>query len=198
MAVPLKCASMGIPMTEADYLKAELNAEVRHEYIEGCAYAMTGGTTNHIRITANVLRDFGNHLKGKPCEAFMTDMQVKLGKNYVYPDVVVACHHTETQGLTSAPILIVEVLSKSTRVTDLTTKLIKYINVPALQEYVLIEQDFVSVQVLRRRNHWQPEYYFLDHAVMFESIELSLQVTDIYDRVENEDMQEFRLAQLNG
>lgn len=195
MAVQLKHKFMGIPMTEADYLKAERNAEVRHEYIDGHAYAMTGGTTNHIRITANMLGEFRNHLKSKPCEAFMTDMQVKLGKNYVYPDVVVACNHTEMQGLTSDPLLIVEVLSKSTRVADLTTKLSKYINVAALQEYVLIEQDFVSVQVLRRRNHWQPEYYFLDHAVMFESIELTLQVADIYDRVENEDMQEFRLAQ---
>ncbi|MEQ1635548.1 MAG: Uma2 family endonuclease [Methylococcales bacterium] len=195
MALQSEFESSGVPMTEEDYLNAELNAEVRHEYIDGRAYAMTGGTTSHIRITANVLGEFRNHLKGKPCEAFMADMQVKLGKNYVYPDVVVACNHTEVHGLTSAPVIIVEVLSKSTRVTDLTTKLIKYINLPSLQEYVLLEQDFVSVQVLRKRNHWQAEYFFLDHTVTFESIGLTLRVADIYDRVENEDMQEFRLAQ---
>lgn len=195
MALQPKFESQGISMTEDEYLAAELTAEVRHEYIDGRAYAMTGGTTSHIRITANVLRDFGNYLKGKPCEAFMTDMQVKLGKNYVYPDVVVACNHTEAHGLTSAPVIIVEVLSKSTRVTDLSTKLIKYINLPSLQEYVLIEQDFVSVQVLRKCHHWQAKYYFLDHTVTFESIGLTLRVADIYDRVENEDMQEFRLAQ---
>jgi Uma2 family endonuclease len=185
----------GISMTEAEYLQAELTAEVRHEYIDGRAYAMTGGTTNHIRITANVLRELGNHLKGKPCEAFMTDMKVKLGKNYVYPDVIVACGHQEVQGITDSPVMVAEVLSKSTRSLDLTTKLLKYINLPTLQEYVLIEQDFVSVQVLRRRNHWQPEYYFLDHAVTFEAIGLTLRVADIYDRVDNEDMNEFRLAQ---
>ncbi len=196
MALQPKLEAQGVSMTEAEYLAAELTAEIRHEYIDGRAYAMTGGTTSHIRITANVLREFGNHLKGKPCEAFMSDMQVKLGKNYVYPDVLVACDHTEAHGITNAPVMIVEVLSKSTRVTDLTTKLIKYINLLSLQEYVLIEQDFVSVQVLRKRNHWQPEYYFLDHAVKFESIGLTLKVADIYDRVENEDMQEFRLANL--
>ncbi|MCX7088141.1 MAG: Uma2 family endonuclease [Methylococcales bacterium] len=196
MALQPKFEAAGISMTEPDYLKAELTAEVRHEYLDGRAYAMTGGTTNHIRITANVLREFGNSLKGKPCEAFMTDMQVKLGKDYVYPDVVVACNHTEEQGVTSAPVLIVEVLSKSTRAIDLTTKLIKYINLPSLQEYVLIEQDFVSVHILRRRQHWQPVYYFLDHAVVFEAIDLTLSVAEIYDRVDNEDMQTFKLAPL--
>jgi len=57
---------------------------------------------------------------------------------------------------------------------------------------VLIEQDIVSVQVLRRNKHWLSEYYFLGDAVTFESIGLTLNVEDIYDRVDNRDMNEFR------
>jgi Uma2 family endonuclease len=92
----------------------------------------------------------------------------------------------------TSPVLIVEVLSNSTRKRDLTTKLLQYINLPSVQEYVLIEQDIVSVQVLRRSNHWQSEYFFLGDSVTFESVDLTLTVEDVYDRVDNEDMNEFR------
>ncbi len=92
----------------------------------------------------------------------------------------------------TTPLIIVEVLSKSTRKTDLTVKLLRYINMESLQEYVLIEQDIVSVQVLRRTKNWLSEYYFLGDAVTFESIGLTLTVAEIYDRVDNADMREFR------
>ncbi|WP_026602593.1 hypothetical protein [Methylomonas sp. 11b] len=83
-------------------------------------------------------------------------------------------------------------LSRSTRKTDTTTKLLRYINLPSLQEYVLIEQDIVPVQVLHRNKRWLSEYYFLGDAVSIESIGLTLNVEDIYDRVDNRDMNEFR------
>jgi hypothetical protein len=65
-------------------------------------------------------------------------------------------------------------------------------DLPSLQEYVLIEQDIVTVQVLRRSNHWQSEYFFLGDSVTFESIGYTLAVDVIYDRVDNRDMNEFR------
>jgi Uma2 family endonuclease len=92
----------------------------------------------------------------------------------------------------TSPKIIVEVLSRSTRKTDTTTKLVRYINLPSLLEYVLIEPDMVSVQVLRKSNHWRSEYFFLDDLVNFESIGLTLSVEEIYDRVDNADMNEFR------
>ena len=92
----------------------------------------------------------------------------------------------------TSPVIIVEVLSKSTRKTDVTVKLLRYINMESIQEYVLIEQDIVSVQVLRRSNHWLSEYYFLGDAVTFASIGVTLTVEEIYDRVDNADMREFK------
>jgi len=86
---------------------------------------------------------------------------------------------------------IIEVLSKSTRRMDETTKLMSYINMPSVQEYVLIEQDIVDTQVLRRSEGWLPMHYFLGDDVKFESIDLSVSVGDIYARVQNEDMLEF-------
>ena len=190
-------------MTEEEYLKSELTSEVKREYIDGQVYAMAGAGYNHNCLSTNVAREFGNHLKGSPCATFVTEMKVRLGKNYVYPDVLVDCNKMAGDDyFSTSPIIIVEVLSKSTRKMDTTEKLIRYINLPSLQEYVLIEQQIVSVQVLRRSNHWKPEYFYLGDQVTFESIGLTLPVEEIYDRVDNEDMHEFiqqkQLAEQNN
>jgi Uma2 family endonuclease len=186
-------------LTEEEYLKTEPDSEVKREYIDGQVYAMSGAGYNHNCISANVLREFSNHLKGTPCATFMADIKVKMGKNYVYPDVLVDC--TKMSGndyFSTNPVIIVEVLSRSTRKMDLTTKLVRYINLPSLQEYVLIEQDIVSVQVLRKCNHWLSEYYFLGDTVTFTAIDLTLTVEEIYDRVDNKDMSEFRERPVEG
>ncbi|WP_394752582.1 Uma2 family endonuclease [Crenothrix sp.] len=183
-------------MTEAQYLASEPHSEIRREYIDGYAYAMAGATRNHISISANVLGELRNHLKGTPCEAVQSDLRVKVSKDYVYPDVLVDCNNTNKDGLTDAPVIIVEVLSKSTRKRDLTTKLIQYINLPSLLEYVLIEQDIVRVQVLRKKNDWKPEEYSLGDSITLDSIELTLAIEDIYERVDNNEINEFRQEQL--
>ncbi len=180
-------------MTEEEYLQSELASEFKREYIDSQVYAMAGAKHNHNCISMNIAREFSNHLKGTPCATFMADIKVRLGKDYVYPDVLVDCGNMSGDDyFSTSPVIIVEVLSKSTRIRDTTTKLIRYINLPSLLEYVLIEQDLVSVQVLRKNNHWQSEYFYLGDKVTFKSIGLALAVEDIYDRVDNADMNEFR------
>lgn len=186
-------------LTEEDYLASEATSPVKREYIGGQVYAMAGAGYNHNCIAANMLGEFRNHLKGTPCATFMADIKVKIGRDYVYPDVLVDCSKmTGDAVFSTSPIIIVEVLSRSTRRADTTTKLLRYINLLSLQEYVLIEQDIVSVQVLRRSKNWLPEYYFLGDEVHFESIGLSLKVEEIYDRVDNADINEFRQAAEEG
>lgn len=93
-----------------------------------------------------------------------------------------------------SPVIIVEVLSKSTRRIDETIKLMSYINLASVQEYVIIEQDIVDIQVLRRSESWLPKHYFLGDEVLFTSIDLLLSVEEIYHRVQNEDVAEFLMA----
>lgn len=175
-----------------DYLKGEPLSEVKHELIDGHVYAMAGASANHERISVNILRKFGNHLENTPCEPFGSDMKVRAGSNFYYPDVTVDCYFDDSEPyFTETPIIIVEVLSKSTRRTDETIKLMSYINIPSLQEYVLIQQDFVDIQVIRRSEGWLPKHYFLGDEITFESIDLTLPVEDIYHRVQNDDMTEF-------
>jgi len=175
-----------------EYLQGELTSEVKHELIDGQAYAMAGAHANHERISVNVLTEFSLHLKNLPCEPFGSDMKVKAGLNFFYPGLSIDCDFDESQPyFTETPIIIVEVLSKSTRKIDQTIKRRAYLNLPSLQEYVLIEQDFVDVEVVRRREGWQSKHYYLGDDVTFESIEFTLSVEGIYHRVQNEDMFEF-------
>lgn len=179
-------------MTEEEYLKSEPYSDVRRKYYDGLAYAMAGSKRNHNILSGNLAGEFRNHLKGSPCATFSADIKVALGKNYFYPDVIVDC--TETEGdsyFANSPVIIVEVLSKSTKKMDTTVKLIQYINLPSLKEYVLVEQDSVCLQVLRKSKHWRPEFFYLGDAITFESIGLTLSVEAIYDRVDNEEMQEW-------
>jgi len=175
-----------------DYLKWELSSQTKHELIDGHIYAMASASANHERISVNVLSAFGNHLKNSPCEPFGSDMKLRINANFFYPDVMVDCHFDNSEPyFTKTPIIIVEVLSKSTRKTDETIKLLSYINIPSLKEYVLIQQDFVDIQVIRRSEGWIPKHYFLGDDISFESIDLTLSVEEIYHRVQNEDMLEF-------
>ena len=173
-----------------EYLKGEPSSEVKRELIDGHVYAIAGA--NHQRIAVNILRKFGNHLENTPCEPFGSNMKVRIDSNFFYPDVIVDCHFDNSEPyFTQTPIIIVEVLSKSTRRMDETIKLMSYITIPSLQEYVLIQQDFVDIQVIRRSEGWLQKHYFLGDEITFEAIDLTLSVEDIYHRVQNDDVAEF-------
>ncbi len=180
-------------VSEKDYLEGELHADIKSEYIDGFVYAMSGAKVGHNRISSNTNTAFNMHLKGKPCEAFTSDMKVKVDGNYYYPDVLVDCsENDDDSAFTETPVLIVEVLSKSTRQLDKTHKMISYLKIPTLQEYIMIEQDFVEIEVVRKRNNWQPpEHFYLGDEITFDSIGLTLSVEEIYDRVQNADMTEW-------
>ncbi|MCP5175368.1 MAG: Uma2 family endonuclease [Moraxellaceae bacterium] len=177
-------------LSEQQYLADELQSEVKHEYIDGQVYAMAGAHANHNRLSATLVRKIGNHLEGKTCQPYASDMKVKIGSKYFYPDVMVDCSDN-TDYFTESPKLIIEILSKSTRRTDKTIKLMAYTQIPTLEEYVLIDQDIVEIEILRKNQHWLPQSYYLGDKVTFMSIGLTLSVEDIYQRVQNTDMLEW-------
>ncbi len=195
MALELKQGDAWI--SEEAYLQDELLREIKHEYIDGAVYAMAGASKNHQRIIANVSGELWTQLKNTPCEPFSSDIKVKIGSKFFYPDVMVVCKDdSDNDYYTESPVIIVEVLSKSTRRMDETAKKFAYQTLPTLKEYVLIEQDFVDVEVCRRSEGWVSRHYFLGDNVAFESVDLTLSVADIYQRVENDDVNSF-VASLN-
>lgn len=182
-------------ISEEEYLAGEELSDIKHEYIDGYVYAMSGASINHSTITGNIYSEIRAFLKGKPCRPHTSDVKAKIGSQYFYPDMMVDCSNPDGKAYyTETPTIIVEVLSKSTRRTDKITKRQAYLQIPTLQEYLLIEQDFVEVEVMRKSEHWQSAYYYLGDEVTLDSIGMTLSVEAIYDRVQNSDMAEW-LAQ---
>jgi len=175
-----------------EYLAGEMISDMKHEYIDGDVYAMTGTSVNHNRIIGSLFAGLHLHLANTPCDVFTTDIKVKAQNNFFYPDLIVDCQNLNGDAyVTEAPLIIVEVLSKSTRKLDQTLKRLAYQSLPSLQEYVLIEQDFVDIEVCRRSNHWQSEHFYLGDQMHLAAIDLSLPVENIYVRVNNDDVQAF-------
>ena len=190
--MPLKKTETKI--SESDYLEGELMSDTKHEYIDGIVYAMAGASRKHSLITSNVLSEIKNHLKKKKssCETYSSDMKVKVNdlvKSFFYPDVMVICDIDNNDDYyQNSPIIIVEVLSKSTRKNDKTSKKLTYFNIPTLLEYVIIEQDICEVEVFRKSNNWNSTSYFLGDKITFSSIDITLSVEDLYYQVKNDDI----------
>src|SRR5438105_5763209 len=125
-----------------EYLRLEASAKQRHEYRNGQIIAMAGGSPEHSLIIANVIRELGNHLKGKPCRVYDSNLRVRIPRTplYTYPDVSVICGETQVDpqdpGRTTAtnPRLIVEVLSSSTEADDRGEKFRRYRSLESLDE----------------------------------------------------------------
>lgn len=182
-------------ISEQDYLEGEKVSMIKHEYIDGEVYAMAGSSKNHQRLVTMLSRQLCEHFDNTPCEVFSSDIKVHIGSKYFYPDVVVVCDNDDNDPYcTESPRIIIEILSSSTRKHDRTLKRYIYQTIPSLEEYALIEQDFVQVELCRKSENWMPAFYFLDDDVTFASVGLTLPVAEIYQRVENDDMQAFRAA----
>lgn len=189
-----------LKLSESEYLKGELAAQEKHEFIDGEAYAMAGASADHNRISGNIYAELLLSLKGRLCEPFIADMKVNAQGDYYYPDVMVVCDEDkgDTEYIKCAPKIIVEVLSKSTRVFDHSIKQAKYLAIPSLEYYVLVEQDFCEISVLSRAAGFIPQYYYLGDTVPFPLLEVAVSVNDIYDRVENDDKKRYLESLLAG
>lgn len=176
-------------ISEEEYLQGELLPEIKHEFIDGEVYAMSGASKNHDRIATNISSKLLTLRQHSPCEPFASDVKVKVGRNFFYPDVMVVCDdQTDHPYYSESPTILVKVLSKSTRRNYETIKCLAYQSIPSLQEYLLIEQDFVDVEVCRRMNGWLSQHYFLGDEFVLDSVGITLSVEDIYRRVQNEDV----------
>lgn len=140
-----------------EYLQGELASEIRHEYVAGRVYAMSGGTLNHQRVAGNFFRLAGNQLTGKPCFPTGSDFKllVPLGRGeeaFYYPDGMIICVPVLGSALFSnSPSVILEVLSPTTRRIDEVQKLRDYLTIPTLQTYILAEPDTPFITLHRRQ-----------------------------------------------
>jgi Uma2 family endonuclease len=175
-----------------DYLEGEKISEIKHEFINGEVYAMAGASEKHHRICANLFIKLDSHLESSSCNAFITDMKLKTDEaTFYYPDVFVSCDkHPESEFYREEPILIIEVVSPSTRQTDRREKLRAYQQIPSVHEYAIVEQDKILVEIHRRQPNGSWITYFFndnDEEFTFESVDLTLKLDEVYRRVNFEE-----------
>lgn len=184
MSVPKRLQRLSVE----EYLEAERDGSVRHEYIDGQVFAMAGASDRHNRISLNFAAKLDGHLDDGPCDVFIADMKVSVSDSvFYYPDVVVACDGPAADPYyRKQPRLIIEVTSPSTERIDRTEKLVAYKQVKSLKEFVIVSQDRAQIEVFRRgrgdRWSWQVLTEPSDELKL-ESVGLTLTVDQVYRRV---------------
>lgn len=153
------------PMTEAEYLAFDEKSKIRYEFMDGKLYAMAGASRNHNLANTNISRELGNQLLETNCEVYVSDFRVRIREGHnVYPDVAVACgdiQTTDKENTLLNPIVVFEVLSKSTEQRDRGDKAEDYYDLPSLQDYILVSQYRVRVEHFSRQknNVWLLNIY---------------------------------------
>lgn len=178
-------------MTVEEYLRLEVTADVRHEFRDGVAVAMSGGTYTHSLIITNLVGELRSRLKGKGCTALESNMRVRIPRRakYCYPDVPVVSGSPEFDPAAPPettilnPRLIVEVLSDSTEAFDRGAKFTDYREIESLREYVLVSQHAAQVEVYLRQDdgtwRFQPSAG-LGATARLQSIGVDLPLDEIY------------------
>jgi len=178
--------------TPDEYLAWEREQPIRHEYIDGEVYAMTGGTLPHNDIAVNLTSMLRTTLRGTGCKVRMSDAKVRISAKgpYFYPDVVVSCDERDRRAteLLQYPKLIVEVLSPSTAGFDRGDKFKFYRRIPTLEEYVLIDSEKIGIDCYRKSSggKWELTAYPEDAGDILELVSLNFRcpLALVYEEVE--------------
>jgi Uma2 family endonuclease len=178
-----------------EYLAFEENSPERHEYIAGEIKLMTGGTLNHAKIALNLGSILKFSLKRQPYDLCGSDIRIWIPEEHIftYPDVVVIQKPAEylenRRDTVTNPLLIAEVLSKSTRNYDKGDKFTAYRSIPTFREYLLVEQSSPHVEHYSKTepNQWTfTEYDGLDATFSLASVPVEIQLADLYDNIDFE------------
>ena len=130
-------------LTEAEYLKLEETSVIRHEYVDGRVYAMTGASRRHSDIQGNIFADLHVLLDGGACRVYMENRRAKIkaANCYYYTDIMVVCQNAKYEFHEDSPVLIMEILSRSSSSIDRREKFNNYTKLESLQEYILVHQQ---------------------------------------------------------
>ena len=141
-----------------DYLALERATDTRHEWVDGVAYAMAGGTPTHSRLSAQMIGELLRIVGDGACGVHTSDQKIRPRKIRFasYPDVAVVCGDVETHpddpNAILDPTVLVEVLSSATARWDRGGKFARYRKLPTLRDYVLVSQHERRVEVFSRRD----------------------------------------------
>lgn len=179
--------------TVEEYLVLERDSETKHEFYDGEIFAMAGASKPHSLVAGNVYAALHAAVRDRDCYAYPSDMRIVCPTGlFAYPDASVACDSEDVEvirGLDTLknPLIIVEVLSKSTEAYDLGNKFDHYRAIPSLRGYLLLRQDRPRAYYYRRQDdgNWLlTSADGLDANIALPELDLSLSLADLYAKVE--------------
>ena len=146
-------------LTYADYLDMQARSEERLMFWDGEIFAMAGGTIQHSTIQTNLVALLWTALRGQPCRPFVGDQKLRAldSERVVYADGTVVCgspspHPDDASALTN-PVVVFEVLSKSTEAFDRGDKFVYYRSFPTARAIVFVAQRTQRAEVYHRDEH---------------------------------------------
>jgi Uma2 family endonuclease len=178
-----------------EYFEMEEKALFKNEFFKGKITKMPGGTITHSEISGNMFMIFKMAIKSSKLNfrVYNSDQKVYIDAfdKAVYPDLTIVSDKPELykkgKHAIVNPILLVEVLSKSTASYDRNLKFTQYQSIPTFVEYVLVEQDFPIVEVRTKKgDDWMTKIYIgLDKTLKLHSLDCEISMADIYENVED-------------
>ena len=179
-------------ITIAEYLASEEISTVKHEYLGGTVHAMAGASNRHNVIAVTSVGLLFGMLRGKSCQPFNSDTKIRIQyagqTRFYYPDAMVVCHpNPQSDQFQDHPVVVIEVLSESTRRADVGEKRDTYLTLPSLRVLLLVESEEMAVTVHRRRadGSFAAEHYAGPEAVIpLPEIDATLPLAELYERVE--------------
>lgn len=172
-----------------DYFVWETEQPVKHEYVAGEVFAQAGARQNHVVVALNIAGALRQRLRGTPCRAYISDMQLEVAQAdaVFYPDVMVSCHPEDlaAERVLHHPRVIVEVLSDSTVAYDRGGKFAAYRMLESLQEYVLIDPERRSLEIFRRlpSNDWLLATGDSARALVLAALEMEIGFDEVFEDV---------------
>jgi Uma2 family endonuclease len=182
-------------MTPEEYLKFERQSDIKHEYLDGEIFAMSGASEPHNVIVGNTFASLHAQFRKRPCRVYMGDMRVRVPGTsfYTYPDLTAVCGERQFEDdvldTLINPTVIIEVLSPSTESYNRGKKFQLYRKIGSLQEYLLIAQDSVRVEhFVRQGEAWVfTDASSRDAIVTLPSIDCTLALDDVYENLTFDD-----------
>jgi len=173
-------------MSAEEFLEWGLHQELRYELVDGVPVAMAGAKQRHDRIVASVLGMLYNLLRGHRCQQFTADLAVRIpAGNIRRPDAGIDCGVPDDGATTAAePLLVLEVLSPSTRDFDMFGKLEEYKTVPTLAHIVIVDPDTPQVFHWSRSQNepWRHELLEgLDAVIQLPDIDGAIDLSSLYE-----------------
>ena len=178
--------------TPEEYLELEKKADYKNEYRDGEIISITGGTTNHNKLALNLATSLNVALNDLGYDIYIGDVKLWIPRyrEFIYPDVMVIegqpVYYSANTTIVTNPVLIVEVLSKSTKDYDRGDKFLYYRSIPEFKEYILIDQTkyYVMQYVKTSENQWiLTEYETEDAMINLSSINVELSLKQLYKKV---------------